>query len=118
MMDFYRYKATVARVIDGDTVDLTVDLGFKIYTAMRIRMYGINTPELHAKDPAPGQAAKAFLEGLLPVGAVVTLDSHKDSQEKYGRFLGELFVKDGDPSVNDQMVMAGHAVRYFGGARV
>ena len=117
MIDLFRYRATVVHVVDGDTLDLCVDLGFSIQTNMRVRLYGINTPELHAKDPAPGLAAKAFLEGLLPVGTQLLLDSHKDAKEKYGRYLAELFIKDGDPSVNDQMVAAGHAERYFGGKR-
>jgi len=124
----YEYAAQVVDVIDGDTVRLDVDLGFSIRQKMVLRLYGINTPELHGvKDPAPGRAAKDFLIGLLsnggqgPAGGPispnwkpVTIKTFKDGKDKYGRLLALIFT-DADPiPVNDKLIAAGHAKAYFG----
>jgi micrococcal nuclease len=84
----YTYKAKVARVIDGDTVVLEIDLGFNIFHVMSCRLLGVNAPELNAKDEVikvEANACKNFLMSLLPVGKIVTIESKK--LDKYGRAL-------------------------------
>lgn len=119
----YAYRATVLHVVDGDTIDLSVSLGFDISYKARFRMAGINTPESYGPDACDaGRAAKAFLADLLREGTAVLVKTTKDKKEKYGRFLAEIFILDtsGQPvanSVNQMMIDAGHAKAYFGGAR-
>lgn len=106
----YVYKALVLKVIDGDTVDLKVDLGFHIHVDMRIRMAGINAPELHSKDPTvvvSAQTAKVYLKQRIEL-KTVTLMTIKDRREKYGRILGLIFLDDVD--INQELVDAGLAV--------
>ncbi len=118
----YEYQARVVEVIDGDTVKADIDLGFSITRRDSLRLLGINAPELHAADKAPGLAAKAYLQKLVE-GATVTVRTHKDDTEKYGRLLAEIFLpqqKGGagaPPSVNSMMVAGGFAVLYDGGKR-
>ena len=89
----YRYKVDVTRVVDGDTVDVDVDLGFgMIYKKQRVRMQGIDTPESRTRDLTEkwyGKASKAFLEEQLK-DQEIQLVSH--DKGKFGRILGELFV--------------------------
>jgi len=117
----YEYNARVEKVLDGDTVDLTIDLGFKVLYQHSCRLYGINAAE-HGTEA--GDAATAFLKGLLPVGQVVVVQTLKDRTEKYGRVLGVLTLpapkaKKGaavvvQATVNDQLVAAGHAKAWDG----
>lgn len=113
----YTYKiSNIDRVVDGDTVDVTIDLGFKIHTKQRVRMYGINTPETRTRDKEEkkrGLASKERLIQLLDTPEDIILISH--GVGKFGRVLGELKIK--DVSVNDTLVNEGHAVKYFGGSR-
>ena len=114
----YEYKATIRRVVDGDTVDVTLDLGFNILYNSRIRLLGIDTPESRTRDleeKARGLAAKDRVKELCPVGSSVILKTTKDGRGKFGRILGEIFV--GDINVNQQLVSEGHAVEYFGGKK-
>lgn len=118
----YEYQATVRRVIDGDTVDLAVDLGFDVGLALRVRLDGIDTPELRGADRAAGQAARDFVVQRLPVGAPVLVRTRKDKQEKYGRYLAEVcpITADGavdGQSINEELVAAGLATRYDGGKK-
>lgn len=106
----YEYSATVERVVDGDTVDLMVDLGFDVWRRDRFRLYGINAAE---HNTVSGKAATAFLATLIPTGTVLTISTYKDKLDKYGRMLATLTTADGK-SVNDTMVSTGHAVPYFG----
>jgi micrococcal nuclease len=115
----YEYNAQLVRVVDGDTVDISVDMGFHISQQIRVRLNGINAPE--TSTPA-GKGAKDFLEGLLPVGTSLRCNTFKDKTEKYGRYLADLTVQGntGDlatKSVNQTMVDAGQAIRYSGGKR-
>jgi len=113
----YEYNSVVTETTDGDTVKCTVDLGFGIYSKQVLRLLGINTPELHGvADPTPGLAAKAFLASLVE-GKAVIIRTTKDRKEKYGRLLAEVFLPGAEKSVNQQMIDAGHAKAYFGGAR-
>lgn len=119
----YTYRATVLYVVDGDTVDLSVSLGFEMSYKARFRLVGINAPESYGPSACDeGRAAKQYLVDLLKVGTPVIVKTTKDRKEKYGRFLAELFLLDanGQPlavSVNQTMVDAGHAEAYLGGAR-
>jgi micrococcal nuclease len=119
----YEYKATVLKVIDGDTVDVRVDLGFHIFQDMRLRLYRIDAPELRGKTEEERKAAvlaRSFLGQLLPVGKTLRVMTLKDKTEKFGRFLAELYLTDAigdEPSVNQMMIDAGHGVPYDGGKR-
>jgi micrococcal nuclease len=110
----YNYRATVLHVVDGDTVDLTFDLGLRVYTKDRVRLFGINAPE---RGKPGGAEATAFLTDLLPVGTVVMVDTHKDTTEKYGRWLADITVESptlGVVKVSDYMIANGHAVAWDG----
>ena len=114
----YTYKVDkIVRVVDGDTVDITIDLGFNIHYDARVRMYGINAPESRTRDleeKKRGLAAKARLAQLLQ-GEEVTITTSKDKTGKFGRLLGEFFVK--GVNINEQLIKEGHGVPYFGGKR-
>lgn len=112
MTPAYRYKATVVRVIDGDTAALRVDCGFRVWLEDSFRFYGINAPELIGDSHEAGLAAKQYLESLLPAGTEIIVETFKP-KDKYGRWLGILYVGDDPQSINDKMVEAGQAVPYF-----
>ena len=111
----YRYKVQVIRVVDGDTVDVDIDLGFGMtYKKQRVRMMGIDTPESRTRDLEEkfyGKASKANLVKILD-GQDVELVSH--DKGKFGRILGELFIGGASYSVNQQQIDEHHAVPYFG----
>lgn len=111
----YEYAALVVAVVDGDTVDLDIDLGLRTFRRDRFRLAGVDAPELRAADPEPGRAAKAELARLLPMGAAVTVRTEKDRTEKYGRWLAT--VLNGAVNVNERMVTGGFAKPYDGGPR-
>ena len=116
----YEYRCKIKRVIDGDTVDIDIDLGFDVVLAdQRVRLYGIDTPESRTKDPVEkryGLAAKEYLKSKL--GKEGTLKTHKDATGKFGRILGEFIVydeeKDAWRSVNTMMIEKHMAVEYYG----
>ena len=110
----FRYNAVLERVIDGDTVDATIDLGFDTWKKTRIRFYGINTPESRTRDLEEkkyGLAAKEFLIKWTNAGGL-KLKTHKDDRGKFGRILGEIWCF--DTNVNIKMIEEHHAVRYHG----
>jgi len=111
----YRYKVYVKRIVDGDTVDVDIDLGFgMIYKKQRVRMMGIDTPESRTRNLEEkfyGKLSKAHLTKILD-GQEVQLVSH--DKGKFGRILGELYVGNSNFSVNQQMIKEYHAVPYFG----
>ena len=112
----YKYNAKLDRVVDGDTIDALVDLGFDTWKKVRIRMMGMNAPESRTRDLEEkklGLAAKDRLIEMLGDG-VFTLQSH--GVGKYGRCLGEIFKED-EVSLNRQLISEGHATEYFGGKR-
>ncbi len=111
----YKYYAKLDRVVDGDTVDALVDLGFNTWKKVRIRMVGMNAPESRTRDleeKARGIAAKIRLEELLEKESFI-LESQ--GVGKYGRCLGIIFVD--EININKQLVTEGHAVEYNGGKR-
>lgn len=119
----YEYKCKIIRVIDGDTVDVDIDLGFGVWLKKeRVRMLGIDTPESRTRDKVEklfGLTAKEFIKDLMPVGSIQVLKteidrSGEDKKGKFGRILGD-FLFDADVRLTDLMIEAGHAVAYFGG---
>ena len=111
------YKARIIRVVDGDTVDVDIDLGFDLTMRQRLRLYGINTPETRSRDlveKANGLKAKKYLiEELRKAGNIVDIKVHGSG--KYGRPLVEIYI--GSINVNQLLVQNGHAKVYFGGKR-
>tara|TARA_R100000908_G_scaffold13571_1_gene4912 strand:- start:848 stop:1195 length:348 start_codon:yes stop_codon:yes gene_type:complete len=114
----FEYKAKTLRVVDGDTVDAMVDLGFNTWKKVRIRMHGINAPESRTRDLEEkklGLAAKArLIEILNGVDNEFILISH--GVGKFGRCLGEILINNKN-SVNKQLIKEGHGVEYHGGKR-
>ena len=116
----YEYKCKLVRVVDGDTIDVDVDLGFGVWMQkQRIRMYGIDTPESRTSDDVEkvyGNAAKDFLVKWTNSGNL-TLKTFKDGKGKYGRILGEIWYGDetgNDHNINQLLIDNHHAVRYHG----
>ena len=111
----YEYPVKVLRVVDGDTVDVDIDLGFGVWLRkQRIRMLGIDTPESRTRDKEEkvyGLAAKAFLKEALKQGPV-TLRTVKDGKGKFGRILGEFIVN--NININEFMIVNYHGVAYYG----
>jgi micrococcal nuclease len=104
----YRYKARVDKWVDGDTVDLYVDLGFYHFVKTRFRLYGIDTPE---RGHELWSKASDFSKLMAPVGTDVLIEVYKDA-DKYGRWLVDIHV--GEETVNSALVAAGLAVPYYG----
>lgn len=111
----YEYNCKVVRVVDGDTVDVDIDLGFGIvYANQRVRLYGIDTPESRTRDLNEkkfGLYAKKFLTERL--GETCVLRTKLDKKGKYGRVLGEFLSKDGK-SINQEMIDKHIGVQYYG----
>ena len=111
----YRVKK-VTKVVDGDTIDVTLDMGFDILYQQRVRLFGIDTPESRTRDKEEkkyGLLSKYFLKDALSNGKKITIKTYKgDETGKFGRILGDVFI-DGK-SVNSLMCTKGHAVEYYG----
>jgi micrococcal nuclease len=112
----YQYKVTITKIVDGDTVDVDIDLGFAVVLKkQRVRLYEIDTPESRTRDLVEkkfGLASKEYLKKKLENATSIYLTSH--DKGKFGRILGELHVDDEAKSVNMQMVDDHHAVYYYG----
>lgn len=111
----YVYQATVLDIVDGDTIDVRIDLGCFVGLVRRIRLNRINAPELHAANPAPGAKSREYVVTVLPVGTNVVLRTKLDHSEKYGRLLAEVYyLQDvGWINLNDAMVSLGLAVPFM-----
>lgn len=103
----FEYRATVAKVIDGDTVDLVVSLGFHVSIAIRTRLLGIDAPEVSTPE---GKAVRDTLRQMLPVGTAVTVQTQKHPGDKYGRWLARIVTPFGD--LAEWLVAGGMAVAY------
>lgn len=122
----YNFRVVeINRVVDGDTIDVTIDLGFDLYKKERVRVAGVDTPEKRTRnleEKALGIDATNWLKGKLE-GAVAGDDDLVIRTElvggvgKYGRLLGWLYVGDGDLSLNEQMIAEGYAWSYDGGTK-
>ena len=111
------YSCKLDRVVDGDTCDALIDLGFNTYVKKRIRFYGVDTWESRTRnleEKKKGLAAKAFVEDLLKNSDNGKFSIISHGVGKYGRVLGEIFVKGYDTSVNQLLMENGHAYQYHG----
>ena len=116
--DLYVRRAKIVRLVDGDTVDVDIDLGMAITTRQRLRLFGINTPEVRGPEKASGHAATQHLADLLVEFRHegewdLVVQTYKDKKGKYGRYLADLIgvEEDGNPvNLNERMVTDGHAV--------
>lgn len=105
-LPLFNYAAKVIKVVDGDTIDFDVDLGFHASIDIRTRLLGINAPEMSTQA---GKDAKAFVAGLMPEGARVQINTYREPGDKYGRWLAIVHLADGRV-LNDVMLATGHAV--------
>jgi micrococcal nuclease len=116
----YRIKS-VLKVVDGDTIDASIDLGFDISLSKRIRLAGIDSPEsrtTNLKEKALGLESKEWLKKTLEGAKDIIIKTEKpDSTEKYGRIIGHLFINDQETSLNNQMIAEGYALEYEGGKK-
>jgi micrococcal nuclease len=124
----YEYRARLIKVVDGDTVDVDIDLGFGIWMKdERVRIMGIDTPESRTRDKVEklfGKAASARVKELLEEDIILKTQiarNGEDMKGKYGRILGDFIVEryedDRQEMLTDILVQEGHAVAYFGGSK-
>ena len=122
----YNFRVTeINRVVDGDTIDVTIDLGFDLYKKERVRVAGVDTPEKRTKnleEKALGLDATAWLKSKLEETIkgdeeLIVRTELKGGVGKYGRLLGWLYVGDSDISLNEQMITEGYAHAYDGGTK-
>ena len=121
----FEYFCKVTRVVDGDTIDVEVDLGFDIIHRARVRMMGIDTPESRTRNKAEkvlGLASKARLKELL-ANRRVKLETSKEGKGKFGRILATVWTSDKKGveeyvNINEKLIEEGHARPYFGGSKV
>jgi micrococcal nuclease len=120
MYEYYVRK--VENIVDGDTIDVLIDLGFDILFQSRVRLAGIDTPESRTKDlkeKALGLESKEYLKKYLKDAKSVVIKTEKmDSSEKYGRILGWVYVNGDTESLNDKMINDGYAWGYMGDTKV
>jgi len=107
--NMYTYKAKVTKIVDGDTIDVDIDLGFYIRVTKRIRFSFINAPERYTDA---GKQATSFLNSTIPVGSFVIIKTEIDKADKYGRVLAEIFTDENSISVNKTMIEKGYAEYY------
>ena len=118
----YEYGCKIVRVVDGDTVDVDIDLGFGVWMHKeRIRLHGIDTPESRTRDLEEkkyGLLAKEQIRFFLPEGSMQTLVTVRDKAGKFGRILGKFKIFDSkndcETTINDWMIQEHHAAPYFG----
>ena len=119
---FEYYVKKVEDVVDGDTIDVVIDLGFDIMFASRVRLAGIDTPESRNKDKAEkalGLESKEYLKKHLKDAKSVVIKTEKmNSSEKFGRILGWIYVNGDTVSLNDMMINDGYAWGYMGDTKV
>jgi micrococcal nuclease len=116
----YRIKE-IHKVVDGDTIDASIDLGFDISLEKRIRLAGVDTPESRTtdlKEKAMGLESKEWLKKKLEGAKDILIKTElPDSTEKYGRIIGHLYINSEATSLNDQMIAEGYALAYDGGTK-
>jgi micrococcal nuclease len=119
---FEYYVKKVNKVVDGDTIDVDIDLGFDICFSSRVRLAGIDTPESRTTDKAEkslGLESKAYLKTQIDSAKTVVIKTEKmDSSEKYGRILGWVFLDNSPVSLNQKMIDDGYAWGYLGDTKV
>ena len=120
--DPYIYRIrSIHKVVDGDTIDADIDLGFDISLTKRIRLAGVDTPESRTKDEYEkklGLESKEWLKNRLQFAKDIIIKTElPDSTEKYGRIIGHLFINNESTSLNEQMIDEGYALAYDGGTK-
>jgi micrococcal nuclease len=119
---FEYYVKKVSKVVDGDTIDVDIDLGFDISFSSRVRLAGIDTPESRTTDKmekALGLECKEYLKKAIDSSKSVVIKTEKmDSSEKYGRILGWVFLDGSEVSINQKMINEGYAWGYMGETKV
>jgi micrococcal nuclease len=117
----YRIKQVI-KVVDGDTIDVDIDLGFSISYSQRLRLAGIDTPESRTTDKLEktlGLESKEYLKYKFKDAKKIVVKTEKpDSSEKYGRILGWIYLDGNDKSINEQMIEDGYAWSYMGETKV
>lgn len=112
------FVKSVNKIVDGDTIDVTIDLGFSVLFSSRVRLAGIDAPESRTRnleEKAMGLEAKDYLKERLRAAKKIVIRTEKlNSSEKYGRILGWLFLDGETNSVNNQMILKGYAWEYGG----
>jgi len=110
----FEYRATVLKIVDGDTIDVMVDLGMGVHRKERLRFSRINAWETRGEHKAKGKLAKARVAELIPVGDKVLIKTEKDKRGKYGRYIAEIYFteEDADVNLNNLLLNEGHAVLY------
>ena len=118
MADKFWYTAKVLGVVDGDTVDLLVDVGFDIHFQIRVRLHGVNTPESRTTnklEKAAGLKAKEFVKHWVEENPVVFINTIADKKEKFGRILAKIYSDEKLSScLNEELITRGFAKAYFG----
>jgi len=116
------YVREIKSVVDGDTIDVVIDLGFNVLFEQRVRLAGIDTPESRTSDKAEkalGLEAKEYLKKQLKDAKSIVIRTEKmDSSEKYGRILGWLYVNGDSESINNKMIVDGYAWGYLGETKI
>ena len=119
---FTYYVKKVTKIVDGDTIDVDIDLGFNISYSQRVRLAGIDTPESRTRDlyeKKLGLEAKKKLEELIANAKSIVIKTElSDSSEKYGRTLGWLYLDGAETSVNEALIASGYAWEYMGATKV
>jgi micrococcal nuclease len=114
--EIFVYRARAVRVVDGDTCDLIVDLGFRMTTTQRFRLLGVDTPELHSKDTYERERAVAAMQALTSMLAQGTGDwpllIRTQKSDSFGRWLAEIWVENNSLHVNDALLAGGYAVPF------
>jgi micrococcal nuclease len=117
----YRVKKLL-RVVDGDTIDVDIDLGFDISLSKRVRLAGIDTPESRTSDrfeKSLGLESKEYLKNAMKDAEVIVIKTElPDSSEKYGRILGWIYIDNQEKSINEVMIEDGYAWSYMGDTKV
>ena len=116
------YVREVKNVVDGDTIDVVIDLGFNVLFEQRVRLAGIDTPESRTSDKAEkvlGLEAKEYLKKNIKAAKNIVIRTEKmDSSEKYGRILGWVYLDGDSESINNKMILDGYAWGYLGETKI
>lgn len=109
------FRARPVRAVDGDTIDVIIDAGFRSTRTERLRLLGVNTPELHGASRAAGLAAKAYVEAWLAAagGAAWPLVLRTEKSDEFGRYLGRVWRASDGACLNDDLLSSGHAVPFM-----
>lgn len=116
------YVREVKNIVDGDTIDVVIDLGFNVLFEQRVRLAGIDTPESRTSDKAEkvlGLEAKEYLKKNIKTAKSIVIRTEKmDSSEKYGRILGWVYLDGDSESINNKMIVDGYAWGYLGETKI